>query len=133
MSDLDLSGKVSVITGATKGIGKGIAETFARHGSEVALIGRNKERGKEVSKQIKTSYNTECIFYGCDAGEYKEVKGACKKILDDFGKVDILVCNVGWTVRAPINKMKIEVWEKAVAVNLSGAFYFIHSLIKQPY
>jgi len=129
MSDLDLSGKVSVITGATKGIGKGIAETFARHGSKVALTGRNKERGKKVSSQIKAIYNTECIFYDCDVGEYKEVKGACKKILDDFGKVDVLVCNAGWTIRAPINKMKIEVWEKAVAVNLSGAFYFIHSLI----
>jgi len=129
MNELDLSGKVSVITGATKGIGKGIAETFARHGSKVALIGRNKERGKEVSKQIRTACNTECIFYGCDVGIYKEVKGVCKKILDDFRKVDVLVCNAGWTVRAPINKMKIEVWEKSVAVNSSGAFYFIHSLI----
>ena len=129
MNDLDLSDKVSVITGATKGIGKAVAEAFARHGSKVAIIGRNKERGEEASRLIRTKHNTDCIFYGCDVSTHKEVKDTCKKILNRFKKVDILVCNAGWTVNMRINEMKIDIWDKAIAVNLSGAFYFIRFLI----
>ena len=129
MDELNLSGKVSVITGATKGIGKAIAEAFAAHGSKVAIIGRDKKRGKEVSKLISVKHNTDCIFYSCDVGIHKEVKYTCQKILDKFKKADILVCNAGWTISAHINEMEIDVWNKAIAVNLNGAFYFIRYLI----
>jgi 3-oxoacyl-[acyl-carrier protein] reductase len=71
------------------------------------------------------------MFYKCDVGVYDEVKNTCDKILKEFKKVDILVCNAGWTTKAPLETMDIEVWDRAVAVNLNGVFYFIRCLINQ--
>ncbi len=129
MKNFDLTGKVSVITGSTRGIGESIAKTFSKYGSDVVIIGRNEKRGEEVSGQIKEQHKKECLFFKCDVSIYDEVKTTCQKILNRFGKVDILVCNAGWTARSPISEIKIDVWDKAIAVNLNGAFYFIRCLI----
>ncbi len=129
MRKFDLSGKVAVITGATKGIGLGIARAFAENDAELALIGRNIRSGEKALSEIKSLTKKETRFYSCDVGEYEQVKETCDKILKEFGKVDILVCNAGWTTKAPLKDMDIEVWDKAIAVNLNGVFYFIRSLI----
>ena len=129
MNKFNLSGKVAVITGATKGIGLGIAKTFAENGAELALIGRDIESGEKALSDIKEITNKESRFYSCDVGDYKQVNKTCGKILSGFGKVDILVCNAGWATKAPLKDMDIEVWDEAIAVNLNGLFYFIRSLI----
>ncbi len=129
MRKFDLSGKVAVITGATKGIGLGIAKTFAKNGAELGLIGRNIKSGGKALSEIKEITKKEARFYSCDVGVYRQVNETCIKILEDFGKVDILVCNAGWTIKAPLKDMDIKVWDKAIAVNLNGVFYFIRSLI----
>jgi 3-oxoacyl-[acyl-carrier protein] reductase len=129
MKKFDLSGKVAVITGATKGIGLGIAKTFAENGAELALIGRNIKSGEKALSEIKSISDKKVDFYSCDVGEYDQVNETCIKILKEFGKVDILVCNAGWTTKAPLKDMDIKVWDKAIAVNLNGVFYFIRSLI----
>ena len=130
MKDLDLSGKVSVVTGGTSGIGKGIAGVFSRYGSNVIIIGRNENRGKQVSNEIKDLYKSECLYLKCDVSIYEEVKATCQKILDKFGKVDILVCNAAYSNPAPLADLKIEEWNKSIAINLNGVFFFIHSLIR---
>lgn len=129
MRNFDLNGKTAVITGATKGIGLGIARTFAENGAELALIGRNIKSGKTTLSEIKDISKKKSMFYSCDVGKYSQVKKTCDQILSDFNKVDILVCNAGWTVRAPLEDMDIKIWDKAIAVNLNGVFYFIRSLI----
>ena len=129
MKKFDLSGKVAVVTGATKGIGLGITKTFAENGAKLALIGRNIKSGENALSEIKSISNNEARFYSCDVEQYCQVKKTCSKILSDFGRVDILVCNAGWTVKAPLKDMDIKVWDKAIAVNLNGVFYFIRSLI----
>ena len=129
MKKFDLSGKVALITGATKGIGLGIAKTFAENGSELALVGRNIKSGEESLSEVKSISKKKARFYSCDVGVYSQVKKTCAKILKDSGRVDILVCNAGWTTRAPLEDMDIKVWDKAIAVNLNGVFYFIRSLI----
>ena len=72
MKKFDLTGKVSVITGATRGIGLGIARVFAENGSELALIGRNSERGGQALEEIKRISKKKSIFYSCDVGEYDQ-------------------------------------------------------------
>ncbi|MCL5985689.1 MAG: SDR family oxidoreductase [Actinobacteria bacterium] len=129
MKNLSLSNKISVITGATKGIGAEIARLFAEAGSKVAIIGRSEDKGIEVKSQIEKACTSKCVFYRCDVANYAEVKATSKKILIDFGGVDILVCNAGYASIAPLNEMKIEEWEKAIDINLSGVFYFIRSFI----
>ena len=129
MKKFDLSGKSAVITGGTKGIGLGIAKALAGNGAETVIIGRDEESGKKALAEIKEVSDKKTGFYRCDVGKYEEVKDTCSKILKDYSKVDILVCNAGWTVNVPLETMDIEVWDKAVAVNLNGVFYFIRCLI----
>ena len=119
MKKFDLSGKVAVVTGATKGIGLGITKVFAENGAELALIGRNVKSGEKALSGIKSITDKKIRFYSCDVGQYSQVKKTCSKILSDFGKVDILVCNAGWTVKAPLKDMDIKIWDKAIAVNLN--------------
>ena len=131
MKKFDLTGRKALVTGGTKGIGLGIAAALAGGGAQLAVIGRDKKTGKEALARIKRVSQQKARFYGCDVGEYGQVKNTCENILEDFGRVDILVCNAGWTVNVPLEVMDIEVWEKAIAVNLNGVFYFIRSLINQ--
>ncbi|MBU4292933.1 MAG: SDR family oxidoreductase, partial [Actinobacteria bacterium] len=127
MEELNLTGKVSVITGAVSGIGRAIAESFCAHGSDVAVV--DKKDGKEAANNMREKYKKECVYFKCDVSIYDEVKVACKRILDKFSKVDILVCNVGYSSTVSISDMEIEEWQKTLNINLNGAFYFIHSLI----
>ncbi len=126
---LDLGGRVSVITGGTSGIGLEIVKTFVRHNSNVVFIGRNKEKGKEISDSLDDPSGTRCVFMRCDVGEHEEVKSTCEKILDEFGKVDILVPNAGTEFTESINEIKIENWKRVIDVNLGGPFYFIRYCI----
>ncbi len=129
MKKFDLTDKVAVITGATKGIGLGIAKAFAENGAELALIGRDIKNGEKALSEIKDISKKKTMFYSCDVGKYIQVKNTCDRILSDFNRVDILVCNAGWTVKAPLEDMDIKVWDRAIAINLNGVFYFIRSLI----
>lgn len=129
--NFDLDGKTAVITGGTKGIGLGIAKALAGGGAETVIIGRDTESGEKALAGIRDISVKKSGFYACDVGAYDQVKKTCDRILEEFKKVEILVCNAGWTVKAPLETMDIKVWDKAVAVNLNGVFYFIRCLIKQ--
>lgn len=131
MKKFDLSGRTAVITGGSKGIGLGIARALAGGGAETAIIGRDTESGEKALSGIRDISDKKSMFYNCDVGVYDEVKKTCGMILKEFKKVDILVCNAGWTIKAPLETMDIEVWDRAVAVNLNGVFYFIRCLINQ--
>ncbi len=127
--ELDLSNKVSVITGGTSGIGLAIAKTFIEHHSDAAIIGRDKKKGKAVSEQLDKIGDAKCIFYQCDVGKPGKVKNTCNKILEKFSKADILVLNAGTEFTEPISETEIDNWERVISVNLGGPFYFIKYLI----
>ena len=74
MKKFDLSGKAAVITGATKGIGLGIAKTFAENGAELALIGRDTKSGEKALSEINKITDKKTRFYSCDVGEYSQKK-----------------------------------------------------------
>ncbi len=133
ISELDLGGKISVITGGTSGIGLAIAKSFFAHNSSVVIIGRGEEKGLEALKQITASGDViegsrKVIFFKCDAGNHDEVKKTCEKILDRFGKADILVLNAAAEFSEAINEVSPEIWQKMIDVNLSGSFYFVRYL-----
>ncbi len=131
MKDLDLTGKISIVTGGTSGIGLEIARTFCIHGCKTAIIGRDTIKGKSAEISISKSCDKKdlCIFYKCDVGNVKEVKKTCQDILLKFGKVDILVLNASTEFTEPINEILLENWQKVIDVNVSGVFYFVRFLI----
>ena len=136
-NELDLKGRVSVITGGTAGIGLAIAKSFFTHDSSVIITGRDKEKGEAALEQIislKTGYREisaqkqQAVFMQCDSGNHDEVKAACENIIKKFGKADILVLNAAMEHAEAINEVEPKTWQRMVDVNISGAFYFVRYL-----
>ena len=112
-----LENKVALITGATGGIGKTIAQTFSIAGATVVLTGRNKEKLEELNKEIKNSF-----IIPCDLSQPDSSKELIKETLNIAGKLDILVNNAGITNDTLCIRMKDEDWQKVIDVNLTTTF-----------
>src|SRR5207302_5370664 len=89
--DLELTGKVAIVTGGSRGIGKAIAQALAREGADVALISRDIAAGKQAAEEIAHKSQRRIAAYSADTGDDRAVKNAMTQIASDFGRVDILV------------------------------------------
>jgi gluconate 5-dehydrogenase len=113
----DLSGKVALVTGGSRGLGLQIAEALVEMGAQVAITARKKdELDQAVSRLGKAS------AFACDIGKREAIAPLAEEVLKKFGRVDILVNNAGATWGAPAAEHPLEAWDKLVNVNLSGAF-----------
>ncbi len=128
-----LSGKIAVVTGAGRGIGAAIAQALAREGASIALLGRNADR---LAAQAKT-ISTDTFVAPADITEPDSVQAAFAKIRERFSRIDILVNNAGQAQSAPFAKTDFALWQKMLAVNLSGAFLCTQAvfaaMLKQDY
>lgn len=130
----DLKGKVSVVTGAANGLGKGISLKLAGKGSKVALVDVNKEDGLKVCSEI-ISEGGEAIYVQCDLKNEDEIQKMVNTVVNEYGKVDILVNNAGIGGLSTLWETPTEVWDSIQAVNLRGAFlctkHIVPFMIKQ--
>ena len=127
---INLEGKVSLITGGTRGIGLAIAKLFKNLGSKVIVTGRSLEKLNSLEKEG-------FICYKCDISNKEEVDNTIKDILEKYKKIDILVNNAGITKDTLFLRMKDGDFEEVVKVNLLGTFYVtkrvLPSMVKQKY
>jgi len=122
MSDVDLSGKVAVITGGTRGIGFGIARAFLDAGARVVINGRSEEKGRAAIAELGRPDHT--LFVSGDVTQRRDVEAAVEGALKQFGRVDILVNNAGGSSGfAPVAEMDEESWQQAAAWILHSAFW----------
>ena len=123
-----LEGKVALITGAARGIGKAIALKFASEGADVALTDLviNEDAQKTVAEIEAFGHKVKA--YASNAANFEETHTVVDQIVADFGKVDILVNNAGITKDGLMLKMTEGQWDAVIAVNLKSAFNFIHAL-----
>jgi 3-oxoacyl-[acyl-carrier protein] reductase len=119
--DIDLNGKVAVVTGATAGIGRMIAERLAQAGAKVVCIGTNAERGAQAVEAI-TQQGGKARFIALDVSDYEAVAEQFKEIVTAEGTVDILVNNAGITRDGLLARMKEDDWDSVLAVNLKSCF-----------
>ena len=115
---VDLSGRVALVTGSTRGIGRAIAESLAGAGAKVAVVGRDAERAKEAAAAI----SPDARGYGCDVGDSAAVAALVEAVEKDFGAVDILVNNAGLTRDNLLMRLKDDDWDAVINANLRGAF-----------
>ena len=118
-----LTSKVAVVTGATKGIGKAVAETLAREGASVAICGRSQAEVDAVSKELITSTGSRVAGIAADVRQPDTVATFFKFVDDTFGGLDILVNNAGIGIFAPVAQLDFEAWKATLDTNLSGVFY----------
>ncbi|MEG1612049.1 MAG: 3-oxoacyl-[acyl-carrier-protein] reductase [Alistipes sp.] len=123
-----LEGKVAVITGAARGIGKAIAIRFAQEGANVAFTDLTiDENGKATEAEI-ASYGVKAKAYASNAANFDETHKVIDEIVKDFGRIDILVNNAGITKDGLMMRMTEGQWDAVLTVNLKSAFNFIHAV-----
>ncbi len=117
-----LKGKTAIITGASRGIGKGIAKEFALNGANVAFtFSRSIELAKEIEKDLK-DLGVKAIGYQSDAANYEDSLNLVEKISNDFDSIDILVNNAGITRDNLLMRMQEEDFNQVIKVNLNSVF-----------
>ena len=117
-----LNSKIALITGATAGIGKAVAELFAKEGAKVVLSGRNSEKGNAAVAEIQKN-GGDAVFFACDVSDETQIKELIKKTIDKYKKIDILFNNAGVMLPSmEIEKMPVEDWHATIDTNLTSCF-----------
>ena len=129
MIKVDLTGKVAVVTGATRGIGFGIAKALSDAGAAVACIGTNEAKLNESVAEI-VSKGGNAKAYICNVADTNAVSEASKAILADYGKVDIVVNNAGVTRDMLVRRITDEMWDDVINVNLRGTFLITRAFVE---
>lgn len=116
-------GKVVFITGGARGLGKALAQEFLSEGASVAVNGRNRETLAAFEEEFR---GRPVLALPADISSYEEMEGALKKVVETWGKVDILIHNAGIVnPLSPSEKMKREDFDRTIDVNIKGAFYVL--------
>lgn len=122
MKDKFLNGKVALVTGASRGIGRGIAIELAKAGASVIVNYRKDLKGAEETKRIIEEENGYCRIIKCDVSSYEDTKLMTENIIKDFGKVDILINNAGVSKVGLFIDMDEGDWDSIINTNLKGVF-----------
>ncbi len=119
---IDLTGKVALVTGSTRGIGRAVAEMLAACGAAIAVTGRDQARAEAAAAEIASAHGVTVRGYACDVGEIAQCAALVESVEKDFGQLDILVNNAGLTRDNLIMRLKDEDWDLVINANLRGAF-----------
>ena len=128
---LDLTGKVALVTGGTRGIGHDICRAFVDAGAKVALCARN----GEAAEQAASAFGEGTRGYACDVGISNQVEAFAKAVEKDFGRIDVLVNNAGFTKDNLLFLLSEADWDSVVDTNMKGTFlmtkYAARGMIKR--
>lgn len=127
----DMAGKVALITGSTKGIGRSIAEEMARCGAKVVISSRKAEACEAVAEELKAA-GFEAIAVPCHVGHKEELQRLVDTTLETWGRIDVLVCNAATNpVYGPTSEMTDEAWAKIMDTNVKGTFWLTNMVLPQ--
>lgn len=121
----NLTGKTALITGGSKGIGYGIAESFLREGMNVAITSRRKAAAEEAAKALAKIGKGRVVGLEADVRNFESQQKAVGDTLATFGRLDVLIANAGVGHFADIAETTLEQWHEIIDVNLTGVFYSI--------
>lgn len=127
-----LKNKVALITGGTKGIGYGIAQSLLQEGVNVAVTGRNLTTAKEAADSLNNNPNAKgkAIGLEADVRNFNSQQQAVKDVLKHFRHLDIVIANAGLGHFANVENLSLEQWQETIDTNLTGAFYTIKASVE---
>ncbi len=120
-----LEGRVALVTGSTRGIGRAVAELFAAEGAAVVVNGRRQDDAERVAKEIEGR----TLGIGADQSSLEEIGALCRHAEEAFGAIDVLVNNAAIAPRTAITRVTDEEWDETLLVNLTGPFRYIRELV----
>lgn len=126
----DIQGKVAVVTGASKGLGRAMAVGLAKAGASLALCGRNMKDLEESGKAI-APFGGKARSYRMDVVDRASIRNAVEAIRMDFGRIDILVNNAGVNIRKPVTELAEEEWDLVLDTNLKGYFLVAQAVVPE--
>jgi len=121
---MKLQNRIALITGGGRGIGRAIALAYAAEGADVVVAARTAAQAESVAQEITNQFPVKALALACDVSEVSSVEEMFRQAQKSFGRSpDILVNNAGIAESAPITKTDDALWQKHLAINLSGSFY----------
>ncbi len=127
-----LKDKVAVVTGAGSGIGREIAHMFARHGARIAVTDVDRPAADRVVDEVHRA-GGQAIAVGMDVSSETQVEQGMGRVLDAFGRIDVLVSNAGVQIVAPLEDLKLADWQRVLAIHLDGAFLCTRAALRTMY
>jgi NAD(P)-dependent dehydrogenase (short-subunit alcohol dehydrogenase family) len=115
-----LEGRVAIVTGGTKGLGRAMAEGLAEAGASVAIVSRHAGQAEAEAQAIQAVTGRACRGYGCDVVQQPQVEALVAQVLDNFGQVDILINNAGINTRGAIDELTLAQFQEVQAINVTG-------------
>jgi NAD(P)-dependent dehydrogenase (short-subunit alcohol dehydrogenase family) len=128
MLDYKLEGKVALVTGAGRGIGRAIALVLARSGARVAVNALHPERAEKVAREVQ-ELSAKAMAVPADVSVRGEVKAMVERVISEWGGLDILVNNAGIIMVSPLKDMPEDLWDRVLDVNLKGIYLCSHYAI----
>lgn len=116
-----LKGKVAIITGSSKGIGKGCAQVFAREGAAVVIVSRTETPGLAMAKEIQDK-GGRAIYIQTDVSKSEPVQNMINRTMDEFGRLDVLINNAGYHISKNVEETSEEEWDFIINTNLKSVF-----------
>ena len=123
-----LNGKVTLITGAGRGIGKAISHSFAKAGSDIMLCARTKKELAQTAAELEKE-GVKVHYHTTDVSKKKDVDELVKETIKHFGKCDIVVNNAGVGIFKPVYELTDEDWQNVIGTNLTGVFYVTRAVL----
>src|SRR6186713_1234098 len=122
IKQFDLSGKVALVTGGSKGLGLAMAAGLASAGAKIMLVNRNADEGVEAAKDIAADFGVKATSFSADVSDQQQTEAMAKAVLDAFGQIDILINSAGINIRGPIDELSLEDFNKVMHVNVTGTW-----------
>jgi NAD(P)-dependent dehydrogenase (short-subunit alcohol dehydrogenase family) len=119
----DLTGKVALVTGGTRGLGRCMVSALAAAGADVVVTSRNADACRDVAEQVSKESGRRALARACHVGRWNEIGGLVDDAYAEFGRIDVLVNNAGMSpLYASLDAVSEELFDKTIAVNLKGPF-----------
>lgn len=118
-----LAGKVALVTGAARGIGKAIAVRFAQEGADVCIVDKDQVQAEQTAHEVE-KLGVRAIVARADVSDRDEVERTVQQTAESLGSIDLLVNNAGMIIFGSLMDCRVEDWDKMIAVDLTGAFHF---------
>lgn len=126
---MSLNGKVAIVTGGTRGIGFGIAQTLLQNGASVVVTGTKQETVDAAARSLREATGQPVEGCRADVRRYEDVERLMSDVVERHGGLDVLINNAGIGAFAPVADMSVDTWHSVIDTNLTGVFYCCHAAI----
>ena len=130
---MNLKDKTCIITGAASGLGFGMAERFAQDGAKIAIADLRLDAAKEAAEKLTAKHDCEAIGIDMDVANEDAVNTGVQKVVDTWGRIDVLVSNAGIQIVHPVEEFPFDQWKKLLSIHLDGAFLTSKAVLPHMY